>query len=266
MSKDAPRLNGIRVMVTRPRERAAELCFMLEDEGAEIVPLPLLEFLPPSDDRPLRAAAERISRYSWIVFSSSNGASALAEAVRSAGTVRELRRARCAAIGSATARTARELGLNVIVEAEVSTSTGLFHSLRAHLEEDDEILLPVAEEGRPELEQQLRENGFSVTRVAAYQTATLEPHPGEWEWILVSPPDYIVFASPRTAEAFLSLRDSKKVLDCSSLIAIGPTTAEAMRKLSLTPTAVAASPTAASIVEAVALAAERPSQKESDIK
>ncbi|HZA52583.1 MAG TPA: uroporphyrinogen-III synthase, partial [Myxococcaceae bacterium] len=54
------RLQGVRVLVTRPRDRAGELCFLLEDEGAEVVSIPLLELLPPEDPRPLRAAAERI--------------------------------------------------------------------------------------------------------------------------------------------------------------------------------------------------------------
>ena len=52
------RLEGIRVLVTRPRERSEELCFLLEDEGAQVLHVPLLELRPPEDPRPLVAAAE----------------------------------------------------------------------------------------------------------------------------------------------------------------------------------------------------------------
>ena len=39
------RLAGMRVLVPRPRERAEQLCFLLEDEGAEVLAVPLLELL-----------------------------------------------------------------------------------------------------------------------------------------------------------------------------------------------------------------------------
>ena len=55
---EASRLRGVRVLVPRPRERAQALCFLLEEEGAEVVALPLLELEPPTDPRPLQAAAE----------------------------------------------------------------------------------------------------------------------------------------------------------------------------------------------------------------
>ena len=56
--------------MTRPRERAEELCFLLEDEGAEVLSVPLLELRPPEDPRPLASAAEHIQRYKWVVFAS----------------------------------------------------------------------------------------------------------------------------------------------------------------------------------------------------
>jgi uroporphyrinogen-III synthase len=70
------RLEGCRVLVTRPRARAEELCFLLEDEGAEVVVLPLLELEPPSDTRALRAAAETLGRFTWVAFASAAGVEA----------------------------------------------------------------------------------------------------------------------------------------------------------------------------------------------
>ena len=145
------RLSGVRVLVTRPRERAQELCFLLEDEGSEVIALPLLELLPPEDPRPLRAAAERIQRYAWVVFTSPSGVQALVEAVREAGAMEYLYRPHIAAVGPRTAQAVREYGLSVIVQAEVSTGTGLFDALKLHLKEGDQILLPAAQDGRREL-------------------------------------------------------------------------------------------------------------------
>jgi hypothetical protein len=64
----------VRVLVPRPRERAEPLCFLLEDEGAEVLAFPLLELEPPSDPRPLQAAAELLRRFGWVAFASERAA------------------------------------------------------------------------------------------------------------------------------------------------------------------------------------------------
>src|SRR4051794_6815347 len=86
------RLAGIRVLVTRPRERAEELCFLLEDEGAEVIALPVLELKPPANPRPLQAAAEGAQRYRWVVFASPTAVEAWMEALREAGTLERMGR------------------------------------------------------------------------------------------------------------------------------------------------------------------------------
>src|SRR5262245_12382120 len=97
-------LEGARVLVSRPRERAGSLCFLLEDEGAEIVVLPLLEILPPREERPLQAAAEHIHRYPWVALASPAAVTAIAEAARRAGTFARLSEAALAVVGPSTRR------------------------------------------------------------------------------------------------------------------------------------------------------------------
>ncbi|HMK73370.1 MAG TPA: uroporphyrinogen-III synthase, partial [Myxococcaceae bacterium] len=80
------RLAGCRILVTRPRARAEELCFLLEEEGAEVVSLPLLELEPPGDGRPLRAAVEGLGRFAWVAFASPSAVEAVVEAARTAGS------------------------------------------------------------------------------------------------------------------------------------------------------------------------------------
>lgn len=246
------RLSGVRVLVTRPRERAQELCFLLEDEGAEVIALPLLELLPPEDPRPLRAAAERIQRYAWVVFTSPSGVQALVEAVREAGAMEYLFRPHIAAVGPRTAQAVREYGLSVIVQAEVSTGTGLFDALKLHLKEGDQILLPAAQDGRRELGDALEEHGHRVTRVAAYRTARGETDEEELRALYAEPPNVMLFGSPRTAEAFLESTGEQgpALLREARLVAIGPTTASALERMGFAPAAVAESPTPEGLVEA----------------
>jgi uroporphyrinogen-III synthase len=243
------RLEGIRVLVTRPRERAEELCFLLEDEGAEVLSVPLLELRPPEDPRPLAAAAEAIQRYRWVVFASPSAVEALMEALREAGTVDRLRRVKVAAVGPRTARAAEAYGVEIAAEPAENTGQGLFDAIKDSLQTGDEVLLPAAEEGRRELEEALREAGVLVTRVTAYRS-TPSPLPAEALALLeASPPDVALFASPRTAEVFLETVGRER-LGVARVVAIGPTTAAALERLGMPATTVAERPTSESLVDA----------------
>src|SRR5215475_4083889 len=119
------RLSGVRVLVPRPRERAEQLCFLLEDEGAEVLAVPLLELEPPTDPRPLQAAAELLRRFSWVAFASERAVTALVEAARTAGTLEVLRTRKLAAVGPGTAAALSAHGLEAALVAKVASGEGL---------------------------------------------------------------------------------------------------------------------------------------------
>lgn len=243
------RLEGKRVLVTRPKERVEELCFLLEDEGAEVMSLPVLELRPPEDSRPLAAAAESIQRYRWVVFASPSAVEALMEALREAGTADRLGHVRIAVVGPRTARTAEGYGLTVAAEPAEATGLGLFEAIRESLHPDDEVLLPAGEEGRRELELALREHGVRVTRVTAYRSTPAELPPEAHEALGQTPPDVVLFASPRTAEFFLEATGAGR-LGQAKVVAIGPTTAAALARLGVDVAAVAERPTPEGLVDA----------------
>jgi uroporphyrinogen-III synthase len=249
----AARLAGVRVLVTRPRERAEELCFLLEDEGAEVVALPFLELLPPDDERPLRSAAEGIHRYEWVVLASSAAAHAIAEATREAGTLDRLTQVKVAVVGPATARTAQSLGMQVTLQAQQSTGAALAAELIPQLGTETEVLLPAAQEGRHELPDALLEAGARLTRVAAYRSAGKLIEPAALEALRAAPPAVVMFASPRTVEAFAE-SEARALIATAKLVAIGPTTAAAIEELGMGKAQVAARPTAAELVEAAVVA------------
>ncbi len=246
------RLVGKRVLVTRPRERSAELCFLLEDEGADVLAIPLLEFQPPTDGRPLEAAAARISLYRWVVIASPAAVPALVEAARLQGTLDALGRTSIAVVGPATERAVRAAGLSVARVAENASGEGLFEILRAELQQGDEVLLPVAEEGRLELFEALKDAGVNASRVVAYRSAKVGLPPEDAAALREQPFDAVVFGSPRTVESFFELvggsddpffRPARKV-------AIGPTTARALELCGAPAAAIAEEPTAEGLLEA----------------
>src|SRR5215831_17800800 len=196
------RLQGVRALVTRPRSRAEELCALLEAEGAEVLVAPMLEILPPSDDRPLRDAA-------------------------------------------------RGFGLSIACQAEVSTGLGLYEAIGGFLTPTDEVLLPAAEEGRLELKEALEARGARVRRVAAYraQQAVLDADAlAKLESAALS---LVFFASPRSAEAFVASGEAaRRILSQAAVVAIGPTTANALAALGVPVSAVAEQPTSSALVAA----------------
>lgn len=242
-------LRNVRVLVTRPKERSEELVFLLEDEGAEVVHLPLLEILPPEDARPLHSAAEQLSRYAWIVFASPAAVVAFAEAVREAGTREVLGRAKIAVVGPQTARAAKDRGMTIAVETQ-GTGADLAEALRGRVHPGDELLLPCARDARPELAAALDDLGVTLTRVVAYRSEKLQPTEDETQAAVSS--DVVLFASPRTAEAFLEALGEKarEALSRAAVVAIGPTTADAVRELGLRVDAVASAPSSEALVQA----------------
>ncbi len=256
-----PRLQGIRVLVTRPKERAHDLCFLLEDEGAAVLALPLLELLPPQDPRPFRAAAEQLGRFTWVAFASPSGVQALCEAAREAGTWDSLYRLKVAAVGPRTAYAAREHGLHVSIEAEGTQSTGtrLVELLREVLTTDDHVLLPGAQEGRREMREGLTDAGIPFTWVAAYRSAAPEWTDEAKAVLEGAHPDAVVLASPRACEALWELPGGRgqALAKAAKLVAIGPTTAAALERLGLEAASVAHVPTAEGLVDAVVHAVGR---------
>src|SRR6202049_595008 len=66
-------LFGQRIVVTRDRRQAAELAEPLEELGAEVIMLPVIEIQPPVDTGPLERAIACLETYDWLIFTSVNG-------------------------------------------------------------------------------------------------------------------------------------------------------------------------------------------------
>ncbi len=165
-------LFGRRIVVTRPREQAAEFVTRLEELGAEVVPFATIRIIDPPDPDALRAAVQKADGFHWIVFTSVNGVRRFWEELRASGRdTRALAGVSLCAIGPATAAAIALQGAAAdlvpaehVAEAvvEALTEQGELNGAR--------ILLPRAEDARSVLPEALRELGAEVTDVAAYST------------------------------------------------------------------------------------------------
>ena len=69
-------LFGKRVLVTRPREQAADLVERLEAIGAEAIEAPMIRIRRRKTTAPLDEACARAGGFDWIVFTSANAVDA----------------------------------------------------------------------------------------------------------------------------------------------------------------------------------------------
>ncbi|MCS6970978.1 MAG: uroporphyrinogen-III C-methyltransferase [Planctomycetes bacterium] len=244
-------LFGRRVLVTRASEQAGRLAAALAARGAEVISAPLQRFVYHA-----AAALAALPGHEWLAFASANAVEALWRALEDAGRdARALAPARLAAIGPGTAEALRRRGLRPELVAAQSDAAGLAEALGAG--EGRRVLLPQAAEAAPELAERLRAAGWQVTAIAAYHA---EPLPLDAEALGV--PDAITVASAASVERLRAALGAQRWAGWRAqgvrLVAIGPRTAEACARCGWPAAAVAATPSAEALAEAVRAAlAER---------
>ncbi len=172
-----PAFRRLRVIVTRPAEKAGELARRIERLGHEAVLCPLIEIEPVGPN------AVDTSGYDWVVVTSPRGARELAR--RRRGELPPV-----AAIGPGTAAALREDGIEPALVPAVSTQEGLVAELPRPA---GRVLFAGAEDARSYLAEAL-----GADTVTLYRTRALRPD---------TPPggDLVVLASASAARAYAGL-------------------------------------------------------------
>jgi uroporphyrinogen-III synthase len=65
-------LQGVRVVVTRPRDQAEKLALLIEGEGGEAIRFPVIEIAEPKDTQALLAVIDRLDKFTLAIFISPN--------------------------------------------------------------------------------------------------------------------------------------------------------------------------------------------------
>lgn len=253
-------LFGRRVLVTRPRDQAAELVERLTMLGADAIQAPLIRIEPPTDSAPLLAAAATPGAFDWIVFSSANAAQALMLAVReTGGDARSLKGPRLCAVGTGTADKLRHYGIKVdVIPGEFRAEAVVAAISAAGPVAGQRILLPRSDIGREVLTEQLRQAGAVVTDVVAYRTvlddAPREHDPDVYRLLLDGRIDVVTFASPSAVRSFVKIYGAEPAADLlkNTVVAvIGPVTAEAAKQAGIPVTIQPQTYTVAALVDGI---------------
>ena len=231
-------LFGKTVVVTRARAQASELTQKLEEQGAKVIEVPAIKIVPAADYAPLDKAIGELSQYKWLVFTSANGVDYFFERLLAAGKdARALANVQLAAIGSATAKALANRGLTADLVPSAYKAEELAEALADKIAPGDKILIARAKIAREVLPESLRKIGAEVDVVTAYETVADCENKDELVAALQNGDAGVVsFTSSSTVTNLLKvLGDDKAALQNAALAAIGPVTAETLRKHGLNP-------------------------------
>lgn len=241
-------MKGWRVLVTRPE--AESLARRLRDRGAWPVLVPTIEIVELAPGGRLDAAVREIGAFGWIVVTSANGARALFRRMR-ALRVAPPEGPRWAAVGPATAAALEAEGVRVERVPRGGTGVaiaGLLGDLAGV-----RVLLPRARIAGTELPSALTARGALVDDVPAYDTL-IGPESSRVPLARAIDEglEAAIFTSGSTVEGFLRLAaEPRRVLSMIQTVCIGRSTARALADVGVEPSAVAAAPSPAAIVEAL---------------
>ena len=243
-----------RIVITRAAAQSEVLARELSNRGAIPLVLPLVAFAEPEDFAPLDRAIAAIEQFDWMILTSAQAVRAIAQ--RAAETQRSLvrngRRPQVACVGPVSAEAARRANLPVEHVAATHNGVALTQELEGRLA-GAKVLLPRSDRANPDLPAALKHLGAIVTEVVAYRTLRpTEVDGGNLTKIAKGEADAILFFSPSAVQNFVELYSAEKfsaLQDKLAITAVGPVTAEALRKAGAAHTVVAADTTAASVIE-----------------
>jgi uroporphyrinogen III methyltransferase/synthase len=248
-------LFGRRIVITRPRAQAAEFAEQLEAWGAEVIPFPTIETVPPPTFAPLDDAIRRVADFDWVVFTSVNGVRVFFDRLQAIGAdVRDWHRARVAAIGPQTAKALQRYCLRVEMIPDEYRAEAVVAALVQGGVAGKRILLPRAAGARDVLPVQLREHGATVEDIATYTTALPSGVATELRAeLLGGGADLITFTSSSTVRNFVAIfkEDLAQVLAHATVGCIGPVTAATAHRYGMRVDIQPSAYTIAAFVEAI---------------
>ena len=234
-------LFGRRIVVTRTCALASELSRQLTVRGADVLEIPTIKTVPPTNLAPIADALIELNSYDWLVFTSPTGVTKFFEIFfRGFDDMRDIGGVRIAAVGPATAAKLKEFHLKVNVMPEEFVGVKIAAAMNKYESvENLKICLLRAEVATRELPQALAALGGIVDDIPCYQTVPETEDPtGAAARLLEAGADWITFTSSSTVENFHARFDLPALLKKfpqTKLASIGPETSKALAALGLKP-------------------------------
>lgn len=253
-------LSGRSVLVTRAREDCAAWAERLRSAGASTVALACIECEPITDPSVGARLAEALADADWLVVTSRRGAEAAARLLAEAGSAPAEGGVAVpvpvAAVGPSTAAAARRWLGRADLVSEGNGAAPLARTLARRLTRDRErsrtapprVLLALAENAGPVLEEVLGAAGARCVRIAVYRTIPVPAGPSRRPVSQLGV-NTVLFASPSAVTGLLHQVELDTPVE---VFTIGPSTSRRARTAGLTVAAEAHVPSLEGLMEAMA--------------
>ena len=238
------------IVLTGSEGSLTGLAGALRARSFDVVERPLLGFAPPGNWWLLDDAVDRLAEYTAIAVTSPRAAEALVARLRLRGSQQVgTHHPAVWASGPASSTILEQWVRPVHVPApgdaaEQGAAAALARAIIAAGVRGP-VLFPCGDKRRDDLPVLLRNEGIRVDEVVSYQSVLAEPAAAR---AAAEAGEVVVVASPSVVDLLARACPSDRRPD---LVAVGPTTAQHARAVGWPPAAVAESPTAGAVLEAV---------------
>jgi uroporphyrinogen III methyltransferase/synthase len=250
-------LFGKRILVTRSRSQASELCSKLKALGADAVEFPTIRITTMDDYSSLEDTIGQLADFSWILFSSVNGVDIFFERLLKMGLdSRALKGVKVAVMGAQTAARLRGFGVHADLVPERYTSEGVLEAFGSRHEklQGKRILFPGSEIARDVLPEGLRKMGAEVAVVPVYRNLIPQYTDEKLDELFDSPSELITFTSSSTVINLASIlreHGRESLLKSISGASIGPVTTSTAEELGIKVVTEASPHTVQALVDAI---------------
>ena len=201
----------------------------------------------------VREAVQKISRYDYIVFSSTNGVESFFRALKRYGLdTRALAGIKIACIGPVTSEALERHGIVSDVTAQQFTAEGLLETLiETSPVKGLRFLLVRSDIGRTVLREELVKAGARVDQAAFYSTRHVPVSPYIIKLIKSGGIDIITFTSSSTVKSFFAGIAPEELGGTVKVASIGPQTSKTLKNYNRTPDIKTKEYTTAGLVQAI---------------
>ncbi|PLX78272.1 MAG: uroporphyrinogen-III C-methyltransferase [Desulfuromonas sp.] len=229
--EDRPLL-GRRILVTRAADQAGIFTRLLEQQGADALPCPVIEFADPDTFTELDQVLQDMTRVDTVILTSANAVNRFFARLHTLGRdLRSLGQTQVVAVGPKTARALEEHGIIPDLVPTDNRAEGVVAELLAAGVAGQRILYPRAEIARRVIPEQLNAAGATVLDPVLYRTLPTREGAARLQQALAGGLDAITFTSSSTVTNLLELADpdQRRAIARIPLISIGPETSKTIR-------------------------------------
>jgi uroporphyrinogen-III synthase len=250
MVQTTPNLAGKTVALTRPTGQAQEAGDLITEMGGVPYYIPAIEIKPLSNPEPLKKFVAELSagKVDYVMLMSTNGVKFLFEAADSLNLTAQLRhglaKTYIVGVGPRTAQAITEADVHVDLVPQKYSGEGLLEALQDRDFKGKVIRIPRTSNATPFLKDKLQERGADVEEIYVYESGLPVDEALKTKFyddLQAGRIDAVVFGSGLSAKNIFKMLTEKAPIEQLravfaskvTVVAIGPTTADALKELDI---------------------------------